>query len=303
MFNARKVFGLLLACSILFGLTAFSVAASETNSIIVSDVEQIAAGFAFTEGPVWHKSGYLLFSDIPPNKIYKWSAKQGAEIWRDDSGNSNGLTFDPKGNFIACEHGNRRVSISKADGSILAIADKWEGKRFNSPNDCVVRSDRMIFFTDPDYGLKDKSQRDIPFNGVYRVMPGEGPVLLVKDFNKPNGIALSPDEKLLYIADTANSHVRVFNVAKDGTLSNDKVFTEVPHPDGIKVDMVGNLYATAKTGVEVFNPSGKLITTITVPENPANCGFGGRDNKTLFITARRGLYKVKLKNAGVPVWK
>ncbi len=303
MFNARRNFGLLLVCSIFFGLTTFSTFASETDSIIVSDVEQIAAGFDFTEGPVWHKDGYLLFSDIPPNKIYKWSAKNGAEIWSSDCGNSNGLTFDKKGNLVACEHGNRRVSITKVDGSVVSIADKWEGKRFNSPNDCAIRSDGMIFFTDPDYGLTDKAQRDIPFNGVYRVMPGEEPVLLIKDFNKPNGIALSPDEKLLYIADSADSNVRVFDVAKDGNLSNGKVFTEVPHPDGIKVDLAGNLYSTSSTGVAIFSPSGKFITTIIVPENPSNCGFGDRDNQTLFITARRGLYMVKLKNAGVPVWK
>ena len=302
MFNTKKVLGLLLAASILLGFTAFSTSASETSTIITSDVEQIAAGFAFIEGPVWHKSGYLLFSDIPPAKIYKWSDKKGVEIWNSDSGNSNGLTFNKNGNLVACEHGNRRVSITKADGSVISI-DKWEGKRFNSPNDCAIRSDGMIFFTDPDYGLKDKSQREIPFNGVYRVMPGEQPVLLVKDFNKPNGIAFSPDEKLLYIADSADSLVRVFDVEKNGTLSNGKVFAKVPHPDGIKVDMVGNLYSTSSTGVEIFDPNGKQIASIKVPENPTNCGFGNRDNQTLFITARRGLYMVKLKNAGVPVWK
>ncbi|MBN2328860.1 MAG: SMP-30/gluconolactonase/LRE family protein, partial [Candidatus Omnitrophica bacterium] len=288
------------ALSIIIVLLGFECAAPlfASESTVASEVEKIADGFLFTEGPVWHKDGYLLFSDIPAHKIVKWSAQRGVETYREESGDSNGLAFDHQGRLIACEHGGRRISRTETDGSITCIADQYKGKRFNSPNDCAVRSDGMIFFTDPDYGLGGQKS-EIGFNGVYCVKSGQPPVLLAKDFNKPNGVALSPDEKILYVADTAESHLRAFDVQADGTLKNGRILTPVPNPDGMAVDVQGNLYVTASTGVEVFDSAGKRLTIIEAPEQPANCGFGGEENKTLFITARKGLYKVRTHNAGL----
>lgn len=284
-------------------LVAFGipVAAEDAPSITASEVVKVADGFRFTEGPVWMPDGYLLFSDIPANKIMKWQ-DENVTVFREDSGQSNGLTLDKDGRLIACEHGNRRVSRTEADGTITVIAETYKGKKFNSPNDCVVRSDGTIFFTDPDYGLGNRPA-EIGFNGVYRVNPGEEPVLLADDFNKPNGILLSPDETKLYVADTANNHVRVFEVAGDGSVSGGSVLCSMQHPDGMAIDVNGNLYVTASTGVEVFNHEGKKIGTIQVPLPPANCGFGGGEYKTLFITARTGLFKVETTHAGLPIGK
>jgi len=283
------------------GMIAWADESGELSGIIAGKVEKTAGGFQFVEGPVWHKDGYLLFSNIPARHIVKWTAKDQTSVWRADSGGSNGMTFDREGRLIACEHGNRRVSRTEKDGSIVAVADHYTGKKLNSPNDCIVRSDGMIFFTDPSYGV-EKSKKELTFDGVYRVMPGSEPVLLASDFEKPNGIALSPYEKLLYIADTTKNQVRVFQVEKDGSLKEGNVFVSVGNPDGMKIDSRGRLFVTSSEGVAVFDPSGKKLGAIQCPEQPANCAFGGSDNKTLFITARTGLYAVKLQIAGEPVW-
>ncbi|NPU96838.1 MAG: SMP-30/gluconolactonase/LRE family protein [Candidatus Omnitrophica bacterium] len=274
----------------------------KVSRFTASPVEKAAGGFQFTEGPVWHKDGYLLFSDIPANRIMKWTPDGKVTAFREDSGGANGLTFDPQGRLIACEHGNRRVSVTAADGTITAAAETCQGKKFNSPNDCAVRSDGMIFFTDPDYGLGRRA-REIDVKGVYRVPPGSEAVLLAGDFDKPNGIAFSPDGKILYVADTAQSHVRAFDVEPDGSLKNGRVLFEVEGPDGMKVDSQGNLYIASRNGIEIFNAEGIRQEIIAVPENPANCAFGGPDNQTLFITARTGLYRVELTVPGVKVWK
>lgn len=271
------------------------------STYFTSDVVKIAGDFQFTEGPVWHRDGYLLFSDIPANKIYKSDGDSSKEVWRADSGNSNGLTFDREGRLVACEHGNRRVSRTEKDGSITVIADTYEGKKLNSPNDCVVRSDGMIFFTDPPYGLAGRP-KELDFHGVYRIMPGSQPVLLADDFDRPNGLAFSPDEKKLYIADTTGAHVRVFDVASDGTVSGGNVLADVDGPDGLKVDTKGNLYVTATDGIAVIDPSGKRVYTLECPERPANNAIGGADSLTLYITARSGFYKVRMVIPGVSVW-
>lgn len=261
--------------------------------------ERIASGFEFTEGPVWHPDGFLLFSDIPANRIVKWTGPDKIETFRQPSGNSNGLTFDREGRFIACEHGNRRVSRTEADGKVIALAEKYQDKRLNSPNDVVVKSDGSVYFTDPPYGIQS-AQKELPFNGVFRLSPEGKLTLLVGDFERPNGLAFSPDEKTLYIADTAKGHVRAFDVLPDGTLKGSRVFAETPGPDGMKVDTQGNLYVTSN-GVAVFDAKGKRLGEIKVAERPANCSFGDADNKTLYITARTGLYKVRLKVPGVRV--
>lgn len=264
---------------------------------------RIADGLQFTEGPVWHHEGYLLFSDIPANKIYRWSSDGKLDIYRSLSGNSNGLTLDQQGRLIACEHGNRRVSRTEIDGQITSLAERYQGKKLNSPNDVVVKSDGSIYFTDPPYGVQP-DQRELDFQGVYRIDPNGNLKLLADDFEKPNGLVFSPDEKVLYIADTDRKHVRAFDVQPDGSLTNNRIFADlsaekVHGPDGMKVDVNGNLYVTSGV-VWIFNSEGKHLGNIVTPEAPANCAFGDDDYKTLFITARTSVYKVRLKVQGLP---
>ena len=244
--------------------------------------------------------GELLFSDIPANRIVRWSNGK-AETFRAPSGNSNGLTLDKQGRLLACEHGNRRVSRTEPDGTVVTLADRYDGKRLNSPNDIVCKSDGAIYFTDPPYGVTP-NQRELDFQGVYRISPdGKTLTLLVKDFLRPNGIALSPDEKTLYVADTQRDHVRAFDIASDGSITNGRVFCQVTFPDGIKVDTAGNLYAAARRGVEVFDPTGKPIGIIRVPQQPANLAFGDADWKTLYIAGQTSLYRVRITIPGIKV--
>ena len=275
--------------------------------IEAGDPEQIATGFQFTEGPVWHPDGYLIFSDFPASRIYKWTPDGTVTIWREPSGNANGLTLDRERRLIACEHGNRRVSRTAADGTAVTLADSYGGKRLNSPNDVVVKSDGTIYFTDPPYGIAPE-QREQPCNGLYRIMPDGVVELLIDDFDRPNGLAFSADESLLYVDDSPRRHVRAFDVRPDGTLSNSRVLADMDHPqpgspDGMKIDAEGHLYITGATGVWVFEPDGTCLGVIVAPERPANCAWGDADRQTLYITARTSLYRVRVTVPGLPgVW-
>lgn len=284
-------------------LCIFATAVSPAMAIDFASLvtEKIPGNFQFTEGPVWIPArNELIFSDIPANRLVRW--KDGKlDVWREPSGNANGNTLDRQGRLITCEHSNRRVSRTEAGGTVVTLADRYEGKRLNSPNDVVCKSDGSIYFTDPPYGVKPEL-RELDFQGVYRIAPdGKTFTLLVKDFTKPNGLAFSPNEKVLYIADTEQNHVRAFDVAPDGTLTNGRVFCKVERPDGMRVDCEGNLYATAMDGVDVFDAKGNKLGVIKVPERPANLAFGEADLKTLYITARTGLYRVKNPIAGISV--
>ncbi|MDZ4860799.1 MAG: SMP-30/gluconolactonase/LRE family protein [Candidatus Hydrogenedentes bacterium] len=272
------------------GLAA--IAAAET--VVTGPVELVADGFLFTEGPVWLATGELVFSDIPKNRIYK----ADKTVFREPSNNSNGLVLDNEGRLIACEHSARRVTRTEKDGAITVLAEKFEGKKLNSPNDATVRADGTIFFTDPPYGIK-KEDQELDFQGVYTIAPDGKLSAVARDFKKPNGIGLSPDGKTLYVADTEGSHIRAFDVAADGSLANNRVFCELPHPDGLSVDQKGYVWCTAEDGVRVLNPKGELVHTVAVPQGPANCGFGDADGKTLYITARTGLYKVRCATPGL----
>jgi len=286
----------------LFCIALLIGGASSISDIIVSEPDKIASDLKFTEGPVWHPDGYLLFSDIPADTIYKWTTDGKLSSFLSPSGNSNGLAFDKQGRLIACEHGNRRVSRIELNGTVISIADKYEGKRLNSPNDVVVKSDGSIYFTDPPYGIQ-ADQKELDFSGVYLISPDGELTLLLDDFDRPNGLAFSPDEKVLYIADTAKKHVKAFDVKSDGTLTNGRIFADLSAekthgPDGMKVDVDGNLYITS--GVTwVFDSRGKHIGDIATSEAPANCAFGGNGHKMLFITARTSVFKVQLKVAGI----
>jgi len=267
-------------------------------------VEKVADGFQFTEGPLW-VDGALLFSDIPANTIYKWTpGMDKAEVWRKPSGNSNGLTLDTAGRLLACEHSTRRVSRTEPDGTITTLAERYEGKRLNSPNDVVVHSGGGIYFTDPPYGLPNmKEGKELPFSGIYLLRPDGTLVLLDDSLALPNGLAFSPDEKVLYVDDSGLMIIRAYDVQPDGTLTNARRFAELKRPkegvpDGLKVDRYGNVFCTGPGGVWVFNSAGEKLGVIETPEVPANLAWGGDDFKTLYITARTGLYRVQVKTGG-----
>jgi sugar lactone lactonase YvrE len=270
--------------------------------LIVSEPERIATGFQFTEGPVWHADGHLLFSDIPADRIYRWSPREGPCVFREPSGNANGLALDPQGRLIACEHGNRRVSRTEAEGSITPVATHFQGRRLNSPNDVVVRSDGSIYFTDPPYGVESKA-RELDVQGVYRISPDGTLTLLVDDFDRPNGLAFSPDESILYVDDSARRHIRAFDVEPDGTPSNGRLFAdmrspETGSPDGMKLDIGGHLYVTGPGGTWLFDRDGNHLGILVTAEKPANLAFGDADRRTLYITARTSLYRVRTKLPG-----
>ncbi len=269
-----------------------------------TQVEKVAGGFQFTEGPVWHPDGFLLFSDIPANTIYKWQPEQKTEIFRQPSGNANGNTLDRSGRLVTAEHGNRRVSLTEKNGQIVTLASHYQGKRLNSPNDLVVKSDGSIYFSDPPYGIKSE-QEELGFYGVYRLAADGTLTLLANDFVRPNGIALSPDETKLYVNDSQKGHIRVFDVKPDGMLEKGRLFASLKPPskegaaDGMKVDIKGNVYSTGPGGVWIFSPNGELIGIIETPEAPANLAWGDRDYQTLYITARKSLYRIRLKIRGL----
>ena len=287
-------------------------------------VEKVIGNLQFAEGPVWVRGGgYLLLSDIPANAIMKWAPASGLSVFRKNvfahefpSGiqiGTNGLTFDTQGRLIACEHGNRRISRTEKDGTITTLADRYDGKRLNSPNDVVRRRNGEIYFTDPNSVARNNPpdpnnyfKTEVGFNGVYRITLAGKLELLIKDLPYPNGLAFSPDEKKLYVANTRpDKFWMVYDVQADGTLAKGKKFLDVTKdtadgvPDGMKIDRLGNLYATGPGGVLVISPQGKHLGTIRVPEIAANCAWGDADGKTLYITARTGLYRIKLKVPGI----
>ncbi len=259
--------------------------------------EPIAEGLGFVEGPMWLPDGSLLFSDTLNNRMHRW--RDGVlSVHREDAGGPNGMTLDLAMRIVGCEQDGRRV-FRERDGVVEPVATHYGGKRLNSPNDIVVRSDGRIFFTDPPYGVTDET-RELPYNGVFTIATNGTMTLLATDFEKPNGLAFSPDERTLYIADTARHHVRAFDVAADGALSNSRVFAEMREegrPDGMKVDRDGRVYVCAYT-VQVFAPDGTPLGIIDCPQLPANCTWG-EDGSTLFITARTAVYRTRIAATGI----
>jgi len=274
-----------------------------------STIEQVATGFVFTEGPVWC-GNYLLFSDIPMNRIIRLRLlREGPEVtnFRSPSGDPNGSTLDKLDRLINCEHGGRRVTLTEIDGTVKVIAERYDGKRLNSPNDVVVRSDGSVYFTDPPFGIRNRSDlKELPYNGVYHIAPDGEITLVVDDFDHCNGLAFSPDESILYINDTIRQHIRAFDVARDGSLSNGRVFIETKGeepgaPDGMKVDTRGNIYCTGSGGFWIINPAGECLARVTPPEFPSNFAWGDSDWKTLYITARTSVYRMRVLVPGIPV--
>jgi len=278
---------------------------------LVPMVDRIATGFTFTEGPVW-RGDDLLFSDIPNSRTIRYRPlPEGPEIttFLHPTGNANGMTLDRQGRVLRCEHSGRRVARVDAGGNVETVADNYQGKKLNSPNDVVVRSDGSIFFTDPPYGLPRASVgKELAFNGVFRVDSAGELHLLVDDFDRPNGLAFSPDERTLYVDDSSRNHIRAFDVAADGSLSNGRVFAEMRTgpgergvPDGMKVDQEGHVYCTGPNGIWVYDPDGRFMGRIVLPEVPANLAWGDADWRTLYITAQKSLYRIRVGVPGVPV--
>lgn len=268
----------------------------------IGPVELVQGGFSFTEGTVWLPAlGVLRFSDIPQSRIHELDpANDMITVWREPAANTNGNGLAPNGDILMCEHSGRRVSRSPAAGAPapVTVAGAYMGMSLNSPNDVIVRNDGQAYFTDPTYGLM--GQQEIPWQGVYRVDAG-GTVHLVGDeYGQPNGIALSPDEAKLYVSDSQDGGLYVYDVAPDGSTGPRTLLIDAGPSDGMAVDDAGNLYLTTGAGVEVYREDGTPWGTIAVPEQPANCTFGGADRKTLFITARTGLYRVDLNVPGLP---
>ncbi len=283
---------------------------------------KLAEGFKFTEGPIWiREGGYLLFSDPNNNTIYKYKPDGDLSVFREKSGyagediaeygqpGSNGLTLDKEERLTLCEHGNRRITRIEKDGQLTVLADRYEGKRLNSPNDLVYRSDGTLFFTDPPFGLPkfyDDPRKELPFSGVYSIFQGKLQ-LVSKELKGPNGIAFSPDEKYLYVGnwDEKKKVVMRYEVKKDGTLSDRKIFFDMTKAkgedaiDGIKVDQKGNLYVSGPGGVWILSPGGKHLGTIRAPMHPHNMAWGGEDGKTLYLCAQSGLYRMPLNIPGI----
>jgi len=288
-------------------------------------IEKIAGGFLFTEGPIWVRDGgYLLFSDPNNNLIYRWSENEGVSIYRTHSGysgsdigeygqpGSNGLTLDAEGRVTINEHGNRRVTRLEKNGQLTVLADRYKGKRLNSPNDLVYRTDGALYFTDPPFGLPkffDDRRKELAFSGVYCLINGELK-LVSTDLSGPNGLAFSPDEKYLYVDnwDEKNKVILRYDVQPDGTLSNKKIFYDATNNpgedswDGLKVDQQGNVYASGPDGLWILSPEGKHLGTIVGPEHPHNLAWGEANHRTLYLAAQAGLYRitVNIPGAGEP---
>ncbi len=265
----------------------------------MGSVEKVAGGFTFTEGPVWFaKTGKLYFSDIPNTRIHELSPPSSVSVYREPSGQANGLGIDQNGLLVACEHQGRRVSRTQSGGTVVSVASTYQGKKLNSPNDVIVKKDGNLYFTDPPYG---GNPNELGFQGVFRVDPSGALSLVASDMFRPNGIALATDEKTLYVTDSEQNFIRTYVVASDGATSSPKKFLDTAAtPDGMAVNLQGDLFISTQAGVEAYKADGTKLGTIPVPEQPSNCTFGGTDGKTLYITARKALYRVALGVAGLP---
>lgn len=282
-----------------------------------SGLEELYSDCRWAEGPVWFSDlQCLIWSDIPNQRMLRWVKDGGVSVFRTPSNFTNGNTRDRQGRLVSCEHGGRRVTRTEIDGSITVLAESYEGKRLNSPNDVVVRSDGSVWFTDPTYGIKSdyegfRAEPEQATRNVYRLDPETGEIdAVVTDFGQPNGIAFSPDEKILYVANSSSSHdpsaprhIRAFDVVDGRQLKNSRVFCDIDNglADGFRVDVAGNVWTSAGDGVHCFDPDGKLLGKILLPQTAANLTFGGPRRNQLFITATKSLYAIFLATTGAGV--
>lgn len=281
--------------------------------------KRLATGFEFTEGPLWHPDGHWLFVDVYRNSIHRMTPGGDVETIRRDSGGSNGMTFDLQGRLIICEGENRRVVRLEEDGTYTPLVERLADRRLNRPNDVVARSDGTIYFTDPA-GRLPPEERELGYSGIHLIAPDGSTAIATKEAEYPNGLAFSPDEALLYVAITRldmrcaeakergevcrHQLIRVFDVTADGTLTNNRVFAEMSSadegvPDGMKVDLEGRVYCTGPGGCWVFDSAGNHLGLIRLPELPANCAWGGLDNRTMLFTARTSVYSLHMDTPGI----
>jgi gluconolactonase len=262
-------------------------------------IDKVAAGYAFTEGPAWSPSGFLIFSDIPNNKLLQFTPGQPATIFRENSNGATGNRFDAQGRLYSCESHSRRVTRTDKKGKVEILAERWQGKRLNAPNDLAIRKDGDIYFTDPAFG-NQLDTRELDFFGVYHISRKGDLEVVAKPKGRPNGIALSPDGRTLYVSNSDEKNVRAYDLNKNGEASNERTLISGMEgvPDGICVDEKGDLYVAANH-VLVYSPEGKPIGMIQTEETPSNCSFGDPDLGSLYITARTSVYRVRLDVKGV----
>jgi gluconolactonase len=276
-------------------------------------VERIATGFEFTEGPVWHPHDRtLIFSDIVGNRMHRWSATGGITTFRQPSNMANGNAYDRQGRLVTCEHATSRVTRTDHDGSVVVLASHHQGRQLNSPNDVVVRSDGSIFFTDPTAGRREyygiPREPDLDVRGVYRVDPDGRLHLLVDDFDQPNGLCFSLDERRLFVNDSPRRHIRVFDVTSDGALSSGAIWAVVGGaegdrvPDGMKIDSAGNVWCAGPGGIHVFAPDALRMAVVPFPEDVANFAWGDDDLCSLYATASTSVYRVRVTTPGLPAF-
>jgi gluconolactonase len=278
------------------------IAAAQSPIPAGAKVEKLDSTFLQPEGPVWIDSLGIIFSDIQQNTIFRWSpAESTTTVYLHPSDSSNGLTVDLQGRLILTQMELRRVSRRDPDGTIAPLTSTFRGKKYNSPNDVVVKSDGSVFFTDPDFNIPTGQSRELPFKGIYRISPTGSVKLLDSTFDKPNGICFSPDESKLYVNESPKDSIYVWDVVNDSTITNKRGFFHIPqsgYADGMKADSVGNIYCTGPTGVWIVSPSGAYVDKIAVPQNPSNCSWGDAERKTLYITAGNSLYRIRLAIPG-----
>ncbi len=298
-------------------LSIYEIHDERFRQLIVASarLEELYSECRWAEGPVWFADlNCLIWSDIPNQRMLRWVPDGTVSVFRSPSNFVNGNTRDRQGRLISCEHGGRRVVRTEIDGTLTTLADRYQGKRLNSPNDVVVRSDGSIWFTDPTYGIKSdyegyRAEPEQATRNVYRLDPETGALdAVITDFGQPNGLAFSPDETRLYVADSASSHdvtaprhIRVFEVVDGKTVTNGRIFCSLDNglPDGFRIDVQGNLWTSAGDGVHCFSPEGALLGKILVPQTVANLTFGGPRRNRLFITATRSVYSVFVATNGV----
>ncbi len=276
-------------------LAAAALAAQDFSNL---RIERVAAGYKFTEGPVWSREGYLLFSDVPQDLIVRWKPGEGTSPFRQNSQGANGNAFDAQGRLYTCESRTRRVVRADRTGRLEVLAERYQGKRLNAPNDIVVRRDGHAYFTDPAFGAQADA-RELDFYGVYHIPP-KGPLELVaRPAGRPNGIALSPDGRILYVANSDERSVRAYDLDRRGRASNERLLISGIEgvPDGLKVDEKGNLYVAARA-ILVYSPEGRRLGAIELPETPSNCAFGDPDFGALYVTARSSVYRIRLDVKG-----
>lgn len=285
----------LSACFLSLALSACVASAAEELVPPGAKVEQLTGGFAFTEGPACDAEGNIYFTDIPNGRIHKWSLDGKLSTFRENSGGANGLFFDAAGNLVACEGGNRRVTSIAPDGTVTELADSYDGKRLNSPNDLWIDPNGGVYFSDPRYGSQEGLEQD-GFHVYYLPAAGKPLRRVIDHLVKPNGVVGTRDGKLLYVTDAGDGKTYVYRIREDGSLADRSLIAPVG-ADGMTLDEHGNLYL-ARNAVQVFSPTGNRLATIEVPEAPSNVCFGGADRHTLFITARKGLYAVRMNVRG-----